>query len=186
MQLMKRMKQKKMGNKGFTLVELIIVMAIMAILLGIVGTQVIPYLNRAREAKDLQLINSYCTSAVAIYSLHAEDFVSIEKEGDYPWCGVYNDGTTVPSEFGSFLDKDNLATIDVISEYFRDEMIEMVGYKDIDALKKAMSSKKGQEISDVVIAFIYKDGKVIAQAVDASGKSVLDPVTSYIGKTGAD
>ena len=59
MKLMEKMRQKKLGNKGFTLVELIIVIAIMAILLGIVGTQVVPYLNRAREAKDLQIINSF-------------------------------------------------------------------------------------------------------------------------------
>ncbi|MBQ6094530.1 MAG: prepilin-type N-terminal cleavage/methylation domain-containing protein, partial [Lachnospiraceae bacterium] len=36
---------KKLNNKGFSLVELIIVIAIMAILVGVVGTQVIPYLE---------------------------------------------------------------------------------------------------------------------------------------------
>ena len=40
---------KKLNNKGFSLVELIIVIAIMAILVGVVGTQVIPYLERSRN-----------------------------------------------------------------------------------------------------------------------------------------
>jgi len=43
---------KKLNNKGFSLVELIIVIAIMAILVGVVCPQVIPYLERSRKAKD--------------------------------------------------------------------------------------------------------------------------------------
>jgi type IV pilus assembly protein PilA len=52
-------KNEKKDNKGFSLVELIIVIAIMAILVGIVGTQVIPYINKSKEAKDFQIINSF-------------------------------------------------------------------------------------------------------------------------------
>ena len=37
---------KKLDNKGFSLIELIIVIAIMAILIGIVGTQVVPYIEK--------------------------------------------------------------------------------------------------------------------------------------------
>jgi len=63
---------KKLGNKGFSLVELIIVIAIMAILIGIVGAQVIPYLNRSREAKDNQILSSYITAAVSTVGFHPE------------------------------------------------------------------------------------------------------------------
>ena len=58
MELLQNMKAKneKKDNKGFSLVELIIVIAIMAILVGIVGTQVIPYINKSKEAKDLQML----------------------------------------------------------------------------------------------------------------------------------
>ena len=72
MKFMENLKQKKANNKGFSLVELIIVIAIMAILVGIVGTQVIPYLNRSREAKDLQILSAYSTAAVSAYSMKAE------------------------------------------------------------------------------------------------------------------
>ena len=57
----KKLANRKKDNKGFSLVELIIVIAIMAILVGIVGTQVLPYINKSKEAKDFQIINSYCT-----------------------------------------------------------------------------------------------------------------------------
>ena len=59
---------KKNENKGFSLVELIIVMAIMAILVGIVASQVIPYMEKSRQAKDQQVLSAVLTdveSAVA-------------------------------------------------------------------------------------------------------------------------
>jgi len=62
---------KKLNNKGFSLVELIIVIAIMAILVGVVGTQVIPYLENSRKAKDLQILSSWNTAAVSSYSTEA-------------------------------------------------------------------------------------------------------------------
>lgn len=58
---------KKINNKGFSLVELIIVIAIMAILVGIVGTQVLPYIDKAKEAKDIQIVNGYCTDAMTAF-----------------------------------------------------------------------------------------------------------------------
>lgn len=57
---MKKFIQKSLkdSNKGFSLVELIIVIAIMAILIGIVALNVIPYLEKSRESKDRQTIDS--------------------------------------------------------------------------------------------------------------------------------
>ncbi len=54
----------KNESAGFSLVELIIVIAIMAILVGVVASQVIPYLEKSRRAKDQQLLNNICTAAV--------------------------------------------------------------------------------------------------------------------------
>ena len=45
--LQNKLKKANKDNKGFSLVELIIVIAIMAILVGIVGTQVIPYIDKS-------------------------------------------------------------------------------------------------------------------------------------------
>ena len=58
---------KKINNKGFSLVEMIIVIAIMAILVGIVGTQVLPYIDKAQKAKDIQIVSGYCTDATTAF-----------------------------------------------------------------------------------------------------------------------
>lgn len=55
-------KQKGMGNKGFSLVELIIVIAIMAILVGILAPQMIRYVERTRVSADVQLADSVRTA----------------------------------------------------------------------------------------------------------------------------
>ena len=73
MELLQNMKAKKeqKDNRGFSLVELIIVIAIMAILVGIVGTQVIPYIDKSRHAKDIQVLSGLCTDATTAYSSNA-------------------------------------------------------------------------------------------------------------------
>lgn len=45
---------KKMNNKGFSLVELIIVIAIMAILIVVLAPQYLKYVERSRNSTDLQ------------------------------------------------------------------------------------------------------------------------------------
>lgn len=52
-------------EKGFSLVELIIVMAIMAILVGVVASQVIPYMEKSRQSKDQQQLSSIGTDMVS-------------------------------------------------------------------------------------------------------------------------
>lgn len=58
---MKRNK-KKSNNKGFSLVELIIVIAIMAILSGALAPQLIKYIDRSRKAADVQTAQTIATA----------------------------------------------------------------------------------------------------------------------------
>lgn len=69
--LQNKLKKANKDNKGFSLVELIIVIAIMAILVGIVGTQVIPYIDKSRHSKDIQVLSGLCTDATTAYSSNA-------------------------------------------------------------------------------------------------------------------
>ena len=55
------------SNKGFSLVELIIVIAITAILVGVIALAVIPNLERTKESKDISTIDTACHAlAVAV------------------------------------------------------------------------------------------------------------------------
>ncbi len=56
------------NNKGFSLVELIIVIAIMAILVGVIAPQLIKYIEKSRQASDVQLCDTVKTAIVTATS----------------------------------------------------------------------------------------------------------------------
>lgn len=58
-------KQKSLTNKGFSLVELIIVIAIMAVLVGVLAPQFLKYVEQSRKSKDIQTANSLQTAYLA-------------------------------------------------------------------------------------------------------------------------
>lgn len=55
-------------NKGFSLVELIIVIAIMAILVGVMAPQLIKYIEKTNVSADVQLCDSVRTAVVLAMS----------------------------------------------------------------------------------------------------------------------
>ena len=58
--------KREMNNKGFSLVELIIVIAIMAILVGVMAPQFMKYIESSRQSTDIQNASSV-RSAVEAY-----------------------------------------------------------------------------------------------------------------------
>lgn len=169
--LQKRKEELKKDNKGFSLVELIIVIAIMAILVGIVGTQVIPYINKSKEAKDFQIVNSYGTAATTAYSSNAEKTTAvtvINMTDDVE--GANTDVATKPAQ--------TLAK----------EIQDLTGYADITtALRGKMGSKKGKTIDKIVITINPTDtasGTVAAKSIVtqayAGTEKVFDEVITQL------
>ena len=55
--------KKEMNNKGFSLVELIVVIAIMAVLVGILAPQFLKYVEKSRLQKDNTAISEIANAA---------------------------------------------------------------------------------------------------------------------------
>lgn len=72
------MKKENMNNKGFSLVELIIVIAIMAILIVVLAPQYLKYVEKSRNSTDLQSATEF-KNAMEIYAADPE---SKESFGD--------------------------------------------------------------------------------------------------------
>lgn len=60
-------KTKKLNNKGFSLVELIIVIAIMAVLIGVLAPQYLRYVERSRQSADIDNVDQMI-SACEVFS----------------------------------------------------------------------------------------------------------------------
>lgn len=135
MELLQNMKAKneKKDNKGFSLVELIIVIAIMAILVGIVGTQVIPYIDKSRNAKDVQKLSGLCTDAMTAYSSNA---ATLDATSVY----TIEIGDSVDVKKGGAVDTDTT---------LKDAFKELNGIKKVSDLK--LESKAGKDVTKVTI-----------------------------------
>ena len=70
--------RKKKDNKGFTLVELVIVVAILAILVGILAPQYTKYVEKSRQSADAANMDEM-VKAVEVY---AADGINTPIEGD--------------------------------------------------------------------------------------------------------
>lgn len=57
-------KQRTLNNKGFSLIELIVVIAIMAILVGVLAPNVMRYVRQSRVSADTQLADTIRTAVV--------------------------------------------------------------------------------------------------------------------------
>lgn len=99
--MLKVFNRKKKDNKGFTLVELVIVVAILAILVGILAPQYTKYVEKSRKAADASNLENLVTAFKTVASDGAEDHVD---KGTYKII-ISKDGSKI-LEKGSEITKD--------------------------------------------------------------------------------
>lgn len=87
---------KKMNNKGFSLVELIIVIAIMAILIVVLAPQYLKYVEKSRNSTDVTNATEIVT-ALQVYAADPEAAKPFEK-GDTFKIEVKSTGGTVTKD----------------------------------------------------------------------------------------
>jgi type IV pilus assembly protein PilA len=76
----------KKDNKGFSLVELIIVIAIMAVLVGVLAPQFIKYVEQSRRSRDIQTaqeIREACLADIADGSITGSSFTATVSGGTF-------------------------------------------------------------------------------------------------------
>lgn len=151
----KKLANRKKDNKGFSLVELIIVIAIMAILVGIVGTQVIPYINKSKVAKDQQVLNSISTAAVAAYS---------------------ENGATSTMDIDVF----GTAATDPTAAKIQADIKTASGYENLDQFKKALGSEAGKNVTTVKVHFDATAHKATTSVEPADGKYPIKDVEATL------
>ncbi|QHQ61954.1 prepilin-type N-terminal cleavage/methylation domain-containing protein [Anaerocolumna sedimenticola] len=128
----KRIKIK--NDKGFSLVELLVVMAIMAILVGAIAPQVNKYVEKSREARDLQLVSTVFTAVqTGIASSETQVKTITNKDIDYVLkTAAYEN---IQDEIIDLLGNDLVAT--------KDEPAFPTDIDAVDAIKSKCLSKKG-------------------------------------------
>jgi len=97
--MLKLFNRKKKDNKGFTLVELVIVVAILAILVGLLAPQYTKYVEKSRKAADASNVDEM----VKVVKVFAADPANELAKGDYT--------ITIPTTGTASIAKDGTALI---------------------------------------------------------------------------
>ena len=145
---------KKMNNKGFSLVELIVVIAIMAVLIGVLAPQFLKFVERGRKSTDVQNVSSMIT---AVQTYAADPMVT-----DQLTTGTYTLSLSTTEK-----------TIDASKTTNKiEKALDAAGIKSY-----GLKSSKWNSGSDVVITFtVGADGSVSVAQTTPAATTTLDIV----------
>lgn len=92
--------KKEMNNKGFSLVELIIVIAIMVILIAVLAPQYLRYVEKSRVSSDQNTVVEYIN---AMQTVASDPDISLDSSKDYSVTLGSNGKITVSGELTTVL-----------------------------------------------------------------------------------
>lgn len=153
-------KQKLLNNKGFSLVELIIVIAIMAILVGVLAPSLLRYVEKTNVSADTQLADAVRTAVVTAMMDPA----------------VINSGDTSAVDFTTKHASLTAFTNDSLHSTFLDSVKETLGLTSADGvtvgtdLVKKLKSAHGSTAAIQVQVTAGNSVKVVITETDNTGK----------------
>ncbi len=142
-------RDQKSNNKGFSLVELIVVIAIMAVLMGVLAPTLIGNVEKSRESTDLQNLD---TIKGAVVTAMNQENVAKAHKGTAQTVNMTLDGANTLS--GS--DADFVAALQAeLADTLRDKI----------TAKSGVANKSGNKIQ----ISVSDGGAVVVSIVDGSG-----------------
>lgn len=106
---------KKKNNKGFTLVELVIVIAILAILVGILAPQYTKYVEKSRKSADASNMDEL-VKAVQVYAADGSNNIAV-KSGENNITGTISIGDSTVTVDGDAKTAFTAALAEFVPDY---------------------------------------------------------------------
>lgn len=160
---------KKTNNKGFSLVELIVVVAIMAILIGVLAPQYLRYVEKSRLQKDNTALGEIAQSIKIALSDEKIAENMLYTSGEYDMVFTHTTGNAQTYTFTTATAEPTPTTADS----------SLLGWELSKTIAKdfTTSSNTYKDATDnIVIEVVYKDGVITVQA-----EGYIDSVSSKTG-----
>ena len=168
--MLKFLNKKKNDNKGFSLVELIIVVAILAILVGLLAPQYLKYVEKSRKSADASNLDEM-VRAIQVYAADAE----VTLPEDTYTIKIGKTGTTVTPNKGANKTTAETALSETAPDWAKTKL----------KSNKWDSGKKGDEKANATyISAIIKVKQDGGTTVKYTPKSLADYINKTAAKTG--